>query len=601
MVRPLLLNFDKSLSKDKPKKIFMNSMLLKIVASLLDCKTDLKGSSIKAPKGSENNSRSFLEHLNYAQKGSLKHSITSLPGSSCGQKRFDFYLDSLKKALLAKGKPLNNVAIKTEDLPVVKAFLLKCGFPENKAAQLITDLLDNHPDGKINLSHLFQKLTEAAPPEDKNRSGNVVETAAVPHIESILRGFGLTQNQVDGVFSAAKSEDGRLNPDILAEKLSAITNRQNNKSLLTAVQRIDQQLADKLESFGVHIPKPDKTGRLSLKDFISSLEQMAGDPKGEEKLPSEVKATMDNLLAKVVGADEKTSTPSYKAMDPNSKAHVNDVLLSPFMNKDKANDVLLSPFMNKDKAVDKKNLRPSLKGAGKTGKNVKSPAFVNQGDSPKTTIEQQQAPATDQAGKVTVLADLNSGRGLKQQANKENHAFKSKSRTVNMIQSMTGSTLSETAQAVNHSDKPQNLMPMYLVDQVGRQISRAILRGDRVIRLNLKPPELGAVKIEMAVKDNTVNLEVVTENKAAKEILLANIHELREALLGQDVKLVKMDVQVGCNFNQSMADAGKWHQNGQKNNQDSSKELSLAENNTKDTQLKPNNIITNNQLLNLVA
>ena len=76
----------------------------------------------------------------------------------------------------------------------------------------------------------------------------------------------------------------------------------------------------------------------------------------------------------------------------------------------------------------------------------------------------------------------------------------------------TVSTFSEAINTAEHETKPlRGSLPSYLVDQVGKQIARSILRGDRSVRLQLKPPELGRMKVNIDFNDNTLKLGMVTE------------------------------------------------------------------------------------------
>ncbi len=98
-------------------------------------------------------------------------------------------------------------------------------------------------------------------------------------------------------------------------------------------------------------------------------------------------------------------------------------------------------------------------------------------------------------------------------------------------------------------------LPNYLVDQMGKQISRSILRGDGIVRFQLKPPEMGTVRLEMDLQGNLLKLGVITENSSVKDLLLSSIQELKETLSGQGIKLEKLDVQIQQDFNQSPADS----------------------------------------------
>ncbi len=561
----------------------------KIISTFIDYKANNKDGSLKSVKCSEDLFANIIKPLNSVPKKS-SHGVDehSRTGLSFKEERFHFYLESLKKALLSKGKPLNKVSLKNDDLSLFKKFLFECGLSQKKVDRLLKDLLENNPRGEINLSRFFQKITELVPPKSKNQHSYLLDPAAIPHVELILRNFGMTPRELDRVFSAARIEDGRLDLEKFVVKLRKITKEQSIKTSLTTVQKLDHQLADRLKMLGVHIPEQGRNGQISLKDFISSLEQMVGKPDVEHGLPAEVKTTMEHILAKVVISDEKTEPAIFKSFVSDSKhtdlySHEKiasngepvekEKLLSSLKDKGKptVNDVLLSPFSEKDKAVDKKNLSFSIKETVGTEKNEKLPA------------------------------KLNGGQDLKHEVKKGSHAFKSETRTVNVFQQMTGSTASETVHNVKQNDSPQNFMSTYLIDQVGRQISRAILKGDRVIRLQLRPPELGAVKIEMDIKDNVLRLGIITENSLVKELLLSNIHELRDALMEKGVKIEKLDVQVNHDFNQSLANSKEDLKERQRFIEEQDKSLLVAEDNMDDRVSGPWNRASDDRLLNLVA
>jgi flagellar hook-length control protein FliK len=167
---------------------------------------------------------------------------------------------------------------------------------------------------------------------------------------------------------------------------------------------------------------------------------------------------------------------------------------------------------------------------------------------------------------------------------------------------MPGATLTEAIRTAAQGEKPsQDFLPTYLVDQVGRQLSRALLKGDRVIRLRLKPPELGAVKIEMDMKDNVLRLAMIAENSQVKEILLSNVHELRDALMDQGVKIEELDVQVNHDFNQSPASSEEGLKERQRLIQEQGRGPLAAENNMDDSVPEPRGRASSDGLLNLVA
>lgn len=115
-------------------------------------------------------------------------------------------------------------------------------------------------------------------------------------------------------------------------------------------------------------------------------------------------------------------------------------------------------------------------------------------------------------------------------------------------------TSSDRITPVGQNQKPVgDFLPSYLIDQVAKRISGSVLRGERVLKLQLKPPDLGSIKVQMDLKGNSLKLGMTMENSSVKELLLSNIHELREALAEHGVKLESLDVQIDHSPNQSLA------------------------------------------------
>ena len=139
------------------------------------------------------------------------------------------------------------------------------------------------------------------------------------------------------------------------------------------------------------------------------------------------------------------------------------------------------------------------------------------------------------------------------------------------------------------------------MEQVGKQISRSILRGDRVVSLQLKPPDLGTLKIRMDMKDNTLRLAMTAEHHSVKELLLNNIHQLKEALLQQGVKLDKVDVQIDYNFGQSLNGSKDGTNRGSGTRRDLDEKQIHSNVLAQGTSAVPMNMPSENNLLHLVA
>lgn len=82
-----------------------------------------------------------------------------------------------------------------------------------------------------------------------------------------------------------------------------------------------------------------------------------------------------------------------------------------------------------------------------------------------------------------------------------------------------------------------------LVQRVARAFHHVSETGGEV-RLRLSPPELGAVRIEVAVRDGVMTAKLEAETPAARSLLFDNLPALRERLNQQDMRIERFDVEL---------------------------------------------------------
>jgi flagellar hook-length control protein FliK len=100
---------------------------------------------------------------------------------------------------------------------------------------------------------------------------------------------------------------------------------------------------------------------------------------------------------------------------------------------------------------------------------------------------------------------------------------------------------------------PTHSIPAYVLEQVNRQISKLMPEGERVVKLLLKPPELGYLTLHLDMKDNTLRLGMRTETSSAQDLLISGVSELKETLMAQGIKIEKMDIQIDDQLRQSFS------------------------------------------------
>jgi flagellar hook-length control protein FliK len=112
----------------------------------------------------------------------------------------------------------------------------------------------------------------------------------------------------------------------------------------------------------------------------------------------------------------------------------------------------------------------------------------------------------------------------------------------------------EAAAAERKSADPLNTVDRTrFVQRVARAFQRAG-ETDGEIRLRLSPPELGAVKLEVSLRDGAMIARMETETTTARNLLMENLPQLKERLAEQNVRIETFEVEVRDQSNHSSAD-----------------------------------------------
>jgi flagellar hook-length control protein FliK len=81
------------------------------------------------------------------------------------------------------------------------------------------------------------------------------------------------------------------------------------------------------------------------------------------------------------------------------------------------------------------------------------------------------------------------------------------------------------------------------VQRVARAF-QAIAGREGNVRLRLHPPELGSLRLELAVRGGVMTARLEAENTAARNLLLDNLPALRDRLAEQDIRIERFDVDL---------------------------------------------------------
>ena len=626
------------LYKVRIDKKTMNPINLKIVSLPINCKIVSKGQALESGKVNRDLFPAILKSMKPVQKKSFYMPFKPLEGGSTIKKGNYLYLESLRKALLGKGKPLNKISLNSNDLPLLKKLLCQCGFSKENVGKFLKELLQNNPHGEINLSQFFHKITELGPPKKKADQLITLEPSAIPYIESALRDLDLTPKEVEHVLASARVKGGALDlikfeiklretghkemplksklklgqlVKVIEEMASRLTVSKRSlssdrlanqyKSVLRDFGMTPKELERSLSAEGLtsenHVKSDHNLAEQISKKLAgieiwmpnegNSEEQVIGRVAKQSLIPTDVKTTIDQILDKVVIINEKNGPQS--PLFSFSKLGLTDL-----RSKEK---------LSKEGKIDEK-------------KSLLSPSKEKGGISDKNGHQKPESPFPFKETKL--FSDLDTAKarplhlspteqsafssGFNRGTTKEGYKVVSETKTMDISQNISSSTFSDSINTGKQSAEPvRSFLPGYLIDQVGRQISRSILRGERVIRLQLKPPELGTLRVEMNIKENILKLGMIAENSSVKELLLSNVHELREALVEQGVKLERLDININSNFGHSLANSKEGLKEGPRWGQDLNEIPFMAGDAMEDPILDSRNMAAGDRLLDLVV
>jgi len=95
----------------------------------------------------------------------------------------------------------------------------------------------------------------------------------------------------------------------------------------------------------------------------------------------------------------------------------------------------------------------------------------------------------------------------------------------------------------NSANELPRVDPARFVSRVAKAFHTAQERGG-TLQLRLSPPELGAMRLELTVKDGVMTAALETETAAARRVLLEHLPALRDRLAEQNIRVERFDVDV---------------------------------------------------------
>jgi len=454
------------------------------------------------------------------------------------------FVSALKEILfkLSEGD-LKNFAIDAEGLEALKKMLLKAGFKEGNLDEAFTELLEKTKSEKVTLSDLMGKLSDLPleeKPEEKVQPESFFEISALPFFESLLNSLGIKNEDIQKIMAEADKGEKGISLDVIIEKLKGLQENSIYAQKPFETIESDRNYQHLMKQLGMEQGE-DKVSPLTLNEFVDALENLRKKLSQEETAPKVVGIPEQK---KPVTATEKTLdlfSALFKGLEelkqPEKRAAVGfsqDQIKNQFENKLLLPEDKNATTGNTLFSVNKDVIQGSETKQKDMNKNFE--VFLNQKKNSEMELGSLQKEV----------------RGALKQLKSDNSKF------IDPLQASGAEAKPADMQPETHAlrTKPSlKDLPSYVTHQVSKSLVRAVNQGENILKIQLKPPELGRLVMTIDNTGSTIKVSIMTDNQAAKEILVSNINDIKVALSNSGVNLERFDVDMNSNFQQSMADA----------------------------------------------
>ncbi|MFO7912551.1 MAG: flagellar hook-length control protein FliK [Desulfotignum sp.] len=540
------------------------------------------------------------------------------------------FVEKLHQMLLQLSEGnIQNISINPEGLAILAGLLEKAGFNKHDLEELMADLSQTG-SRKISMDevmdHLFQ-LPADSPEESKEET--LLESSAQPFIISVLQLFAIPEDTISTILSEAERPGSFISLNQIIENLKELEKKsvytQTSFSIKTA-DKADNSIFSLLDSLGMKLPQTNTAGTdtIFLKDLTAAFEAFAnkqveknslfsGDPgktltssavQGGETSFSDLVSSLFKHLDLQVRESKFSNSPAANLQSINSHISASRADIS---QPGAALESILQAGASQSDISQANAVRESILQAGfvqagasqaefvqefmKNNFNGASGSFQKQADLSKGQLDMAFLdPEVKSEQTLKEIQALLSGRfkggsenrsGFQQENTRPAKSFTSRANDQNQLSggdvkpkdSLAGLEFLKTKNSFKN-------LPNYVTHQVGKSLVRAISQGENSLKIQLKPPELGRLVMHIDNTGNSMKVSIITETHAAREMLTANVNELRTVLSSAGISLESFDVDMNSNFRQSMADAKNQFNSagGKKQNKENNDQTILSQN-----------------------
>jgi flagellar hook-length control protein FliK len=469
------------------------------------------------------------------------------------------FLTELKNLLLSLSNgDLNNLSLDENGLEALGDLLVQAGFDQASVEELMSNLtlaLEEN-GGLVSVSDFMADLFKLplAEDEDITQADILMPTSDLPYIKSLLSMMGVDEQQITSIMDKASEGTQGFDFDDFIEQLKQLLKTAQESGLAYQTEGEDDAYFTLLKQLDLDSFVEDADAPLTLSTLIEAFAQKRD--LLEESLSNTTEQSVSDIF----------TTNDFDALATQSGRHglLNQLFSGLTIQNDSEETVASAITLSANSDAIVKEIEDRFQ--------VQLMDQVNRNEVSAKTTAEDQAAGNKIAGDIQTGATKESTSQMSLKAAQADAAAQKKINAANALSGDTTSKSSETqnlifgveksattstvgASGTQRTQQAFSTLPDFVTRQVGKSIVRSINTGNDTIRMQLKPPELGKVFMSIDHKGSSIKVSVITEHQSAKDILAANVNEIKTMLSSSGINLESFEVDMSSDFQQSMADA----------------------------------------------
>ncbi len=452
-------------------------------------------------------------------------------------------LADVEKILLKLvGGDLKAATVSPQGLDSLRELLIAAGFNAEAVDEIMTGLKEKANGKGISLDTVMDALSPLKEPQvqetDEDEADVYLATSALAFLTTMIEQLGLPKDEARQIIETADEGQNGINLSHIFRSLSLIESQANQADIRITVANEGGQLTKGLASLNMTLPETHGTDSVSLKDLLAAFDAYIQSKSAIKTDPK-------------INAQASTSAPQQDSHTLMSQAPMaKDALVNRFVQSLSVDDIPLGQSPENSYHQVKLGLKNDMMISDK-GQKGKSALFSKGLAEDETMVKTMASVLSKSEGSLSADSEhTRLGHDGKTEMKSHGDILNS-SPAIGRSGSLENNMFS--------ADKPkasERSLPSYVTQQVNKSIVRAVNNGESSLKIQLKPAALGRLTLTIDNTGNSIKVSILTEHQSARDMLTANVGELRTTLQSSGISLDSFDVNMGSEFKQSMADAG---------------------------------------------